>query len=245
MLNRTLVAKPWHDEGMCGRQVTDLDRRALGGVAQFLVGLAILLFVPTWTLAYWQAWGFLAVFSTAVLSITLYLMRKDPALLERRMKAGPGAEKEASQKIIQLIAAMAFVAAILVPAIDHRLGWSAVPPSAVVAGDLLVAIGMLVTFLVFKANSFASAIIDVGAGQRLVSTGPYGVVRHPMYAGALIMMLGVPPALGSWWGLLASLAMTLAMIWRLLDEERVLAKSLPGYAGYRDKVRYRLVPYFW
>jgi protein-S-isoprenylcysteine O-methyltransferase Ste14 len=172
-------------------------------------------------------------------------MRNDPQLLERRMKAGPGAEKETSQKIIQMIAASAFFLAILVPSIDHRLAWSTMPAAVAIAGDVLVALGFLVIFFVFKENSFTSGVIEVDAGQQVVSTGPYALVRHPMYSGALIMLLGLPLALGSWWGLLTLVPMTLAIIWRLLDEEKFLTSRLPGYADYREQVKYRLVPFVW
>ena len=226
--------------------MTDLDKKALGGLARFVVCLALLLFLPAWTLDYWQAWLFLAVFSTSMLATTLHLMRNDPKLLERRMNAGPAAEQDKRQKIIQTAATVAFVAVIVVSVVDHRFAWSGgVSPHVAVAGDALVALGLLIVFLVFKENTFASASIEVDADQKVVSTGPYAVVRHPMYAGALIMVTGIPPALGSWWGLLAALAMTLAIVWRLLEEERFLAENLLGYQEYRSKVPQRLLPLIW
>jgi protein-S-isoprenylcysteine O-methyltransferase Ste14 len=223
----------------------DLSKRALGGLLRFLVGVAALLFVPAWTLRYWQAWVFLAIFFGSGLAITLYLMKNDPQLLERRMRAGPGAEKEASQKIIQVVAATAFFTAIALPAIDHRFAWSTMPASVAVGGDILVALGLLVIFFVLKENSFTSGVIEVDAGQKVVSTGPYALVRHPMYSGSLIMLLGVPLALGSWWGLITFIPLTFVIIWRLLDEEKFLAANLPGYSQYLDQVRYRLVPLVW
>jgi protein-S-isoprenylcysteine O-methyltransferase Ste14 len=180
-----------------------------------------------------------------VLAITIYLIKKDPKLLERRINAGPGAEKEKSQKIIQFLAAIAFIAVIVFPAIDHRFAWSTVLPYAVAAGDILVALGLLVIFFVFKENTFTSAIIEVGTEQKIISTGPYAFVRHPMYTGGLIMLLGVPLALGSWWGLFTIIPITLVIIWRLLDEEKFLAKNLSGYSEYQNKVRYRLLPFIW
>jgi len=205
----------------------------------------LLLFLPAWTLAWWQAWVFLGVCALGMLSITLYLMRHDPRLLERRLRAGPGAEQERSQKIIQSFVALSFVAAILLPAIDHRLAWSAAPPAAAVAGDALVTLGFLITFRVFRENRFATAVIAVDPEQQVVSTGPYRLVRHPMYLGALVMLLGVAPALGSWWGLLAVVPFTAALAWRLLDEERILATRLPGYTDDRQRLRYRLIPFVW
>jgi protein-S-isoprenylcysteine O-methyltransferase Ste14 len=225
--------------------MTDLNKKAIGGLVRFLITLAGLLFLPAWTLDYWQAWVFLVVFFGSALAISLYVMKNDPRLLERRLQSGPRAEKEKSQKIIQLLATITFLAIAVFPPIDHRFAWSAVPPYVVVTGDVLVGIGFLIVFLVFKENTFASATIEVDPGQRVVSTGPYAIVRHPMYIGGLIMLLGVPLALGSWWGLLLFIPITLVIVWRLLDEERFLAASLAGYSEYRTKVMYRLVPLIW
>jgi protein-S-isoprenylcysteine O-methyltransferase Ste14 len=222
-----------------------LVRRAFGGLLSLLVVLAAALFLPAGTLGYWQAWVFLAVFSGSVVAITVYLIKNDPQLLERRVNAGPGAEKEQSQKVIQSIAAIAFVAVFVVSAVDRRLGWSTVPTTVVVVGDAIVAFGLLAVFLVFRENSFTSAVVEVSAEQRVVSTGPYALVRHPMYTGALTMLLGVPVALGSWWGLLAIVPLALAIVWRLIDEERYLTVNLPGYAEYQRRVKYRLLPLIW
>jgi protein-S-isoprenylcysteine O-methyltransferase Ste14 len=197
-----------------GQEMEDLNKKALGGLLKFLVTLTVLLFLAAWTLDYWQAWVFLAVFSGCALAITLYLMNNDPKLLERRMKAGPAAEKEKSQKIIQIVATVSFISAIVFPALDHRFGWSAVPASVAIAGNVLVALGFLVIFFVFKENTFTSGVIEVDADQKVVSTGPYALVRHPMYSGALIMLAGVPLALGSWWGLAPVVLLALAIIWR-------------------------------
>lgn len=222
-----------------------LNRKALGKLGSFLPVLAIAVFLAAWTVDYWQAWIFLAIFGGSSLAITAYLMKHDPKLLERRVYAGPSAEKQTRQKIIQFVAFISFFAIILFPAFDHRFGWSAVPAHIALAGDALVAFGFLIVFFVFKENTFASATIEVDSGQKVVSTGPYSVVRHPMYSGALIMLFGVPLALGSWWGLLMVIPITIAIVWRLLEEEKFLAGSLPGYVEYRNKVTYRLAPLIW
>ncbi len=222
-----------------------MNRRALSGLLRFLFTLALCLFLPAWTFRYWQAWLFLAVFSASVFAITLYLMKKDPELLRRRLEAGPGAEKEHSQKRIQFFAALAFLAVIILPVIDHRFSWSDPPVFAVLAGDGMVALGLLFIFFVFKENTYTSGVIEVDSEQKVVSTGPYALVRHPMYLGAIIMLLGMSPALGSWFGLLAVIPITVMIVLRLLDEERFLAKNLPGYMEYRNRVRYRLVPLVW
>jgi protein-S-isoprenylcysteine O-methyltransferase Ste14 len=208
--------------------------------------MAALLFLPAWTLGYWQAWAFLTVFGVSALAITLYLMKNDPKLLERRVYAGPTAEKETSQKIIQTITALGFIAMLVLPALDYRWHWwPAVPFFATVAGDVLVAIGFLIIFFVYKENSFASATIELAPDQKVVSTGLYALVRHPMYMGGLVMFVGMILSLGSWWGLVMFALMMPALIWRVFDEEKLLTKDLPGYAEYKNTVRYRLVPFIW
>jgi len=222
-----------------------LNLRAIGGLLFLVIVMGAALFIPAGTLDYWQAWVFLAVFGVSVLAITLYLMRRDPQLLQRRVNAGPGAEQQTTQKIIQSIAQAAFILVFILPALDHRFKWSTVPAVVEVAGDILVAGGLLFVFFVFKENTFTSAVIEVGAEQKIVTTGPYALVRHPMYFGALVMLLGVPLALGSWWGILTLAPITLVIVWRLLDEEKFLAANLAGYPEYCNKVRYHLAPFIW
>jgi protein-S-isoprenylcysteine O-methyltransferase Ste14 len=225
--------------------MSDLNKKAFGGLLGLLLAMALLLFLPAGTLDYWQAWVFLALFGTASLAITMYLMKKDPGLLDRRVYAGPTAEKETSQKIIQFLTTVGFMAMLVVPAIDYRFHRSTVPLWVMIGGDVLVVIGFLIIFFVYRENSFASATIEVYPGQKVISTGLYGLVRHPMYMGGFILFLGMPLSLGSWWGLLVLFLMSPALIWRLLDEEEFLTKNLQGYAEYRDKVRYRLLPFIW
>jgi protein-S-isoprenylcysteine O-methyltransferase Ste14 len=225
--------------------VDDLNKKAFGGLLRLLIVLVALLFLPAWTFNYWQAWVFLAVFFGSALAVTIYLVKNDPQLLARRVRGGPSSEKRKSQRVIQALASAGFFVMIIFPALDHRFAWSTVPAPMVVAGDVLVACGFLVVFFVFKENTFAASTIVVDAGQRVISTGPYSVVRHPMYSGALVMLAGVPLALGSWWGLLAIIPIGLVLAWRLLDEEKFLAANLPGYSAYRVEVKYRLLPFLW
>ena len=222
-----------------------LNTKTFGGLLFLLLVMGALLFLPAWTLDYWQAWAFLAVFGVSALAITLYLMKKDPMLLERRMQGGPTAEKEWSQKIIQTITATMFIAMLVVPALDHRLHWSTVSLSMTLAGDVLVALGFLIIFFVYKENTFASATIELAPEQKVVTTGLYALVRHPMYMGALFLLVGMPLALGSWWGLFVYILFMPALLWRIFDEEKFLAKNLRGYSEYLNKVPYRLVPYLW
>jgi len=219
--------------------------KAFGGLLFLVVVMGALLFIPARTLNYWQAWTFLAVYFASSLAITLYLMKKDPKLLQRRMSGGPAAEKERAQKIIMFFASLGFIGLIIFPGLDHRFAWSRVPPYVALAGDVLVGVGFLAIFFVFKENTFSFATIEVARDQTVISTGPYALVRHPMYAGAFVMLVGIPIALGSWWGLLVLVAMMPALIWRLFDEEKILARKLPGYVEYQRTVRYRLIPLVW
>ena len=223
----------------------NLSARAWLALVVLAVVMGLLLFVPAGTVHYWQAWVYLSIFTGASFLITLYLMRKDRALLDRRMSAGPTAEKRPTQKFIMLCTSIGFIALLVVPAFDHRFGWSSVPLGVVVAGYLLVTIGFYFIFLVYRENTFTSATIEVVENQRVISTGPYAIVRHPMYASASLYLLGTPLALGSYWGLVPIAAMMPFLIWRLFDEERFLARNLPGYTEYQKRVRYRLVPFVW
>ena len=219
--------------------------QSFGGMLFLLSVMAAALFLPAWTVSYWQAWVFLAVFFVCVTAITLYLVKHDPQLLARRVKAGPVAEKEKTQQIIQSVAGLAFLAIFVVAALDHRLSWSYVPNYLVVLGDVLVALGLWIVFLVFRANSFTSATIEVGADQSVISSGPYAIVRHPMYTGAFVMLAGVPLALASLWAELAVIPLVAVIIWRIFDEEQFLTRGLAGYADYLTSVKYRLLPGIW
>jgi protein-S-isoprenylcysteine O-methyltransferase Ste14 len=220
----------------------NLNRTAWLRLAVLAIVMALLIFVAAGTAQYWQAWIYLAVFFGASGLITLYLMRKDPALLERRLRGGPTAEKKKTQKVIMLLVLYGFIALLVVPGFDHRFGWSRVPLYVVIAGDFLMALGFYITFLAYKANTFAFATIQVTPHQKVISTGPYAVLRHPMYAGGALYLLGTPLALGSYCGLLPLAVMIPFLVWRLFDEERTLAENLPGYIEYCQKVRSRLIP---
>jgi protein-S-isoprenylcysteine O-methyltransferase Ste14 len=216
-------------------------RAWLGNLVLALV-MGLLLFAPAGTIQYWQAWAYLGVFFVASFLITLYLMRNDPALLRRRLSGGPTAEKEPGQRIVMLLASIAFIALLVVPAFDYRFKWSSVPFSVVIAGGLLTALCFYIWYFVYQENSFASATIEIASDQKVISTGLYAIVRHPMYAAGLLLFIGTPLALGSYWGLLVFPLILPALLWRLLDEETFLAKNLPGYAEYCAKVRWRMIP---
>ena len=222
-----------------------MDRLERSGLIKFAVLVAVmaaLLFVPAGTLRYWQAWAYLAVFFGAGALVSIYLFRHDRALLERRLSGGPFAEKEPAQKIIMTFASLGFMALLVIPGLDRRFGWSQLPAVVAIAGNLVFLLGYYVNFLVFRENSFAAATIGVADDQRVISTGPYALVRHPMYAGALVYCMATPVALGSLWGLLAFAAIAPFMYWRIINEEEILLRRLPGYADYCAKVRWRLIP---
>ena len=234
---------PGHAHICC--DMNSLAWKAFGALVALILVMALLLFIPAGTLRYWQAWIFLSAYFVVSLAITFYLVTKDPALAARRMSGGPFAEKEPVQKIIMGMISLGFIALLVLPAIDHRFGWSKIAWGAALAGNVLVWLGWLGIFFVLKENSFSSATIEVAPDQRVISTGPYAWVRHPMYVSALVMLLGIPVSLGSWWGTLIVVAMIPTLIWRLLLEERFLRRNLPGYSAYQDRVRYRLLPLIW
>jgi len=219
--------------------------KGLVSLVALIIVMAALVFVPAGTLDYWQAWLFLACYFLASLVVSAWLIRNDPALLERRMRAGPFAEGEPSQKVIMAITSIGFIALLVVPGLDHRFGWSRMPGAVAVLGDVLLLAGWLGILQVFRTNTYAAATIQIASGQSVISTGPYAVVRHPMYAAALLMLLGIPISLGSWWGALVLAALLPALAWRLIDEERVLVRDLSGYTDYRRRVRWRLIPGLW
>ena len=223
----------------------DLYIKAAGKFLQLPIILGACLFLPAWTFAYWQAWLFTAVFFLGSLALTVYLAIYDPKLLERRMKAGPRAEKETAQKIIVAIAIGSFFATMVLSALDHRFGWSDVPASVVLLGDVLIVLTYYGFYLIMRENSFSAATVEVMEDQRVISTGPYAIVRHPMYSVAFIMILAMPLALGSWWGLLMFFPAVVGIVWRLLDEEDFLSRHLPGYTNYKNTVRFRLIPGVW
>jgi protein-S-isoprenylcysteine O-methyltransferase Ste14 len=210
-----------------------------------VIAFSLLLFLPAWTFDYWQAWLFILVFLASTTAIGLYLSLKDPALLERRKKVGPAQETSTVQKIVMMIAIASLLGLLIFCAFDHRFAWSAVPPLGVLMGDVLIALSFVFQYRVFKENTFGGSTIETVDDQKVISTGPYAWVRHPMYVGVLIMVTGMPIALGSWWGLLVLVITLPGLVYRILDEENLLKKELPGYNEYMHKVRYRLVPYLW
>jgi len=207
--------------------------------------MGVLLFGAAGSIHYWEAWVYLAIVIGLTAITTFDLLQRDPALLERRMTGGPTAEQRPVQKVIMWLASAAYLAMLVVPALDYRNGWSHVPLAFIILGDILIALGFWFIMIVYRANTFTAATVQVAQNQIVISTGPYAIVRHPIYASALLYVLGTPIALASLWGLLSVAAFIPVLIWRLLDEESMLSAELKGYQEYRRRVRYRLVPYLW
>jgi protein-S-isoprenylcysteine O-methyltransferase Ste14 len=220
-----------------GLKKTILTRFAAG----FIV-VAVMLFVPAGTLHYWQAWIYLGVIFMPLVFVVSYFLKRDPGLLERRMRVR---EKEDPQKRIQAISGILFFTGFLIPGLDYRYQWSTVPVPVIFAADAAVFLGYFFIFLVFRENSFASRIVEVEPGQKVITTGPYALVRHPMYLGLTLMVLATPLALGSWWALLLFLPIPAFLVFRIRNEEQVLVRELPGYREYSQKTRYRLIPLIW
>ena len=223
-------------------------KTAIQSASTSIVGFAaflLMVFWPAGTFNYWQGWAFIAVFATATLLPSIYLAATNPAALKRRMQAGPAAETRPLQKVIITVAFLSIGAMIVVSALDFRFGWSSVPAAISIAGDVLVAVGLLISMITTIQNGYAAANINVESDQTVVSTGFYALVRHPMYFGNVVLMIGIPLALGSYWGLLFVIPGLGVLATRILDEEKVLAHELTGYREYEQRVHYRLVPGVW
>lgn len=225
--------------------MNNLIRKTILGFIQLHVILGIFLFLPAASIKFWQAWVYLGVFSVCSFLITVYLVKHDQKLLESRLSAGSTAEKEKSQKIIQAFASIFFIGLFVISGLDFHFQWSRVPLYAVVLANFVVALGFLIIFFVFRESSYTSAIIEVSDEQQVISTGPYSIVRHPMYVGGLLLLLFTPIALGSFWALLLFFPLTIVIVLRLLDEEKFLSEHLLGYREYCQKTRYRLIPLIW
>jgi protein-S-isoprenylcysteine O-methyltransferase Ste14 len=225
--------------------VSTLGRPAWIRSATFALGLAALLFGPAGSLRFWPGWLFGFVFVGATVAIGVYFLKHDPKLVERRMHVGPTAEQEPRQKIIMTITLLGFIVLIALPGFDYRWRWSTVPPWPVLLANAGVAFSFGIIFVVLKQNSYAASTIRVEPDQLVVSTGLYAIVRHPLYAGALLFLICTPPALGSCWTYLVLVPVVPVLAWRLLDEGRFLRRNLRGYTEYCGLTRFRLIPRIW
>jgi protein-S-isoprenylcysteine O-methyltransferase Ste14 len=217
---------------------SNIIRSAIFGIAALLA----FIFIPAGTLNYWQGWLYVATWMIVGSAYTANVAKHDPALLKRRTEAGVTHEKEPAQKIIISFLYVAFILLVTLPPLDFRFGWSSMPWYASVIGDVFIAVSFYIFYLVSKVNTYAAANVRVEEGQKVISTGVYGIVRHPMYAGALLLVVGTPVALGSWWSLLLVPLFVPILYFRITNEETVLKRDLRGYEEYTHKVRYRLIP---
>jgi protein-S-isoprenylcysteine O-methyltransferase Ste14 len=206
------------------------------------VVMGLFFFLPAGTLNYWQAWMFMLTLFVPLLFTLFYLLKYDPKLLERRMRTR---EKETEQRRILNLSLIFFLAAFILPGFDQRFGWSRAPAALVICADLIVLAGYLLVIRVFRENSYASRVVEVEQNQQVISSGPYAVIRHPMYLGSLMMYLFSPLALGSYWAMFPALFLIYVLAARIRNEEEVLSRELKGYTDYIQKVRYRLLPGIW
>jgi protein-S-isoprenylcysteine O-methyltransferase Ste14 len=218
---------------------SELRRTVYTRLAVACLVLPLIFFVPAGTWRYWEAWVYLAIVLVPVFFVMRYLLKHDPAFLERRMRTR---EQQTPQRWVIVVSFLWFFLAFTLPGFDRRFGWSDVPVWAVLLADLVVLLGYGVILRVFRENRYASRVVEVTEGQVVISTGPYAVLRHPMYVGVLLMYLATPVALGSWWALLPALLIVPLLVARIRNEEEVLARDLPGYTDYMQKTRYRLIP---
>jgi len=219
-----------------------LELRLLLIYLSSIIGVSAIVITPAWTFAYWQGWLFLALFFIPMLIVGLYMLRFEKKLLKKRLDPR---EKRKPQQLIQSVNTLLFLVTMIIPGFDHRFGWSHVPVWLVLASDIIMLVGYLLFIRTMIYNEYASRTIEIQKGQKLISTGPYAVVRHPMYFTGIMMFMPMPIALGSVWALIPMAFLPVMLIFRILDEEKALIKGLKGYKSYMKKVKYRLVPHIW
>jgi protein-S-isoprenylcysteine O-methyltransferase Ste14 len=234
----------WEGQAMTGgpHARANVTKTAITRFAGALVVLGAIFFLPAGTFNYWEGWVYIAVLFVPVIFVLLYLLKHDPALLERRMRTR---ETEAPQRLVILLSFVWFLLVFLIPGLDHRFGWSNMPAGVVIAADLLVLLGYLWVFLVFKENSYASRVVEVSQEQKVIRSGPYAIVRHPMYLGVIVMYVFTPLALGSYWAIIPAPLIIPILVIRILNEEELLLRELKGYGEYMQHTRYRLIPGVW
>lgn len=222
-----------------------LELRVLTRIILFCIILGLLIFIPSWTILYWQGWVYFLIISVSLWVTTLYFLKNDRALMERRINIGPQAEQKMSQKIILTFFILLLIALVVISVLDHRYTISQVPVVFTIIAYLIILFGIYIIYRVSKENSYASATIEADQGQSVISSGPYAIVRHPMYSGALSIFIFTPIALGSLIGIIPAGMIVVLLMMRAVDEEAFLKKHLSGYSEYCGRIRYRLLPYIW
>ncbi|MBI5944267.1 MAG: isoprenylcysteine carboxylmethyltransferase family protein [Chloroflexi bacterium] len=199
-------------------------------------------FLPAGTWDYWQAWAYMGLLLTPMFFALAYFLKKDPELLERRMRMR---EQRSEQRRLIKFSSFFFVLAYILPGFDRRFGWSDMAPGVVIVADICIVLGYFIVFRVMQINSFASRVIEIASEQKVIDTDLYAIVRHPMYVGAILLYCASPLALGSYWAAIPGLVIIPVLVARIMDEEKVLEKELPGYLEYKQKTKYRLLPGIW
>ena len=224
------------------KEMQSLIKKIIVRLAMLPLVLFLLVIIPAGTFDFWQAYVYFGILLIPMLYILFFFLRNDPGFLERRTRLK---EKEKEQKIILVLFSLVFIAGFVIPGLDKRFGWSNVPAGIVLITDLIIFLGYMLIFAVFRQNSYASRIVEVESNQEVITTGLYSIVRHPMYLGVLIMYIPTPVALGSYWGLIPMSGIILGLILRIANEEKVLRQNLEGYIEYCQRTRYRLIPFLW
>ncbi len=211
----------------------------------FSMGLLItgaMLFLPAGTLEYYNAWLFIALLFTPILVMGIVLLIKDPELLRKRLEMK---EREKGQKSVVALSGLLLTGSFIVAGFDHRLGWSHVPNAIVIVASITLLIGYALYAEVLRENAFLSRVVEVQKDQRVIDTGLYSIVRHPMYFAVTLLYLSIPLVLSSWWALLTMSPCILLLVARIKNEEQMLHQGLPGYTAYTKRVRYRMIPFIW
>ena len=221
-----------------GKLIAAVSIRLLSGI----IVISAMFFLTAGTFQYWEAWLYMFTLFIPMFFVFIYLIKKEPELLARRMKMR---EKEKEQKLIIKLSYIPFLIAFLLPGFDKRFGWSNVPTAVVIIADIFVLISYGVFFLVLIENPYASRIVEVESEQTVITSGPYAIVRHPMYSVVLLMYILSPLALGSYWAVVPMIFVIPVIIARILNEEKVLKRDLDGYEEYMQKTRYKIIPGVW
>lgn len=220
----------------------ELALKALARLSAFIVFMPLVFALTSGTWAYWQAWIYVTVLVIPVIFVLLFLLKNNPALLERRMRYHEPVKEQ--QRLIYLSLPV-FLSIFMLPGLDIRFGWSHVSTPVVLIGDVLVLLSYGLFMIVLRENAFLSRVVEVAQEQKVITTGPYALVRHPMYLSVVIMYLASSIALGSYWTLIPAALVIPTLVIRILSEEKILEKDLPGYVEYQQKTRYRLIPGIW
>lgn len=223
-------------------KIATIRRKIIIRIVFVFLFLFLCFFLPAQTFNYWEAWIYLIIIFSCVLLVIRHFLKHDPLFLERRIRTK---ETVKEQKIIIYFGWILFLPIFILPGFDKFYGWSKIPILLIIISQFLVLTGYLIVYRVFKENSFASRVIEINEGQKVISTGPYSIVRHPMYFGVLLMYGFTPLALGSYWAFIGSFFLIIILVARTLSEERYLSKNLQGYEEYMQKVKYRIIPYIW